>query len=235
MIDAYPNMISQHGQKESGRRLFLAMTAFSALCGVSRALAQGDLDAGGLGFRDFGVADNGASFYRGGDPSRDPESAANAHSAKVLSVDGDKGLARVRFETIKIEAGLPLGWRAIEDWERGVAYSPDKRTRAIFWRLDFGYEGVKDAEHYAATKSGAITARRPGIKAQARKLDDGTFLVAYQNVPGDGDKRAVFDLVVSKPGDAKSGALLTLGAPGGDADRTLKLLALMRLEMKVDW
>ena len=153
----------------------------------------------------------------------------------VLSVDGDKGLARVRFETIKIEAGLPLGWRAIEDWERGVAYSPDKRTRAIFWRLDFGYEGVKDAEHYAATKSGAITARRPGIKAQARKLGDGTFLVAYQNVPGDGDKRAVFDLVVSKPGDAKTGALLTLGAPGGDADRTLKLLALMRVEMKVDW
>ena len=168
----------------------------------------------------------------------DPETAANAQRAKVVGVDSDKRLAHVRFETIKIEAGLPLGWQAIEDWERGVAYSGDKRTRAIFWRLDFAYEGVKDAEHYAATKSGAITARRPGIKAQARKLGDGTFLIAYQNAPagsGDSDKRAVFDLVVSKPGDAKAGVLLTLGAPASDADRTLKLLALMKPELKVDW
>ena len=42
---------------------------------------------------------------------------------------------------------LPLGWQATEDWERGVAYSSDKRYRVIVWRVDFAYEGVKDAEH----------------------------------------------------------------------------------------
>lgn len=235
MLNNISHISDKYGQKESGLRLFTVTLAVAACFIVSAAHGQSDLDAGGLTFKDFAVSDNGASFYRGGDPSKDPETAANAQRAKVVGVDTDKGMARVRFETIKIQAGLPLGWEAIEDWERGVAYSANKRTRAIFWRLDFAFEGVRDAEHYAATKSGAITARRPGIKAQARKLGDGTFLIAYQNVPGEGEKRAVFDLVISKPGDAKAGALLTLGTPATESDRALNLLALMRSEIKVDW
>ena len=57
---------------------------------------------------------------------------------------------------------LPLGWQATEDWERGVGYSSDKRYRLIVWRVDFAFEGVKDAEHYAATKS----RRDPGPPAR---------------------------------------------------------------------
>ena len=78
---------------------------------------------------------------------------------------------------------MPLGWQATEDWERGVGYSSDKRYRLLVWRVDFAFEGVQDAEHYAATKTGTIKARRPGIQAQARKLSDGTFLIVYENAP----------------------------------------------------
>ena len=238
MLGDTPNAIYEIGQNESRRRLFLLGMLATAFGGAGIANAQSDLSAGGLTFRDFAVFDNGASFYQGGDPSKDPEGAGNAQRAKVASIDGEKGLARVRFESIKIEVALPLGWLALEDWERGVGYSSDRRFRAIFWRLDFAFEGVKDAEHYAATKSGAITSRRPGIKAQARKLGDGAFLIAYENVPagqGDADKRAVFDLILANPRDAKAGALITLGAPTGDSDRALKLLALFRSEIRVEW
>jgi len=153
-------------------------------------------------------------------------------------VDNDSGFARIRFDAIKTEVSLPLGWQATEDWERGVGMSGDKRFRVIVWRVDFPFEGVRDAEHYAATKTGSIKARRPGIQAQARKLKDGSFLIVYENVPasqGDGEKRVVFDLVISNPKDPKQGALLTLGVPAKDADRGLKLMALLKHNIRVDW
>ncbi len=198
---------------------------------------QTELDPGGLTFKDFGVADKGASFFRT-DPTLDPNAVTNARPAKVLEVDSDKGIARVRFDSVKIEMGLPLGWQAMEDWERGVGFSGDRRYRVIVWRVDFAFEGVRDAEHYAATKSGAIKARRPGIRAQARKLGDGTFLVVYENVPpghGDSERRTVFDLVVGNPGDAKKGVLMTVGVPASDAERGLSLVALLKSKLKIEW
>jgi hypothetical protein len=162
----------------------------------------------------------------------------NQVSARIASVEGDKGLARIQFNSIRVELAVPLGWQATEDWERGVAYSTDKRYRAITWRVDFAYEGVKDAEHYAATKAGAIQARRPGVHAQARKLGDGTFLIVYDNVPkahGDSESRVVFDLLMPSPRNPKEGVLVTLGVPGSDAVRGLKLMALLKDNIKVIW
>ena len=209
----------------------------AAAAAPRNAAGQTELDSGGLTFKDFSTNDNGASFYKA-DPSRDPTLVANTQLAKVVSVDKDAGSARVRFQQIKVEVSLPMGWQATEDWERGLCFSADRRYRALAWRVDFAFEGVKDAEHYAATKSGSIKARRPGIKAQARKLGNGTFLVAYEDVPaasGDTEKRAVFDIVMGNPGDAKVGALLTLGVPASEAARGLSLLALMKQSWKVDW
>jgi hypothetical protein len=106
------------------------------------------------------------------------------------------------------------------------------------WRVDFAYEGVKDAEHYAATKAGTIQARRPTVQAQARKLGDGTFLVVYDNVAkaqGDAEPRVVFDLVMQKPGDPKEGILVTLGVPASDAARGLKFMALLKQNMRINW
>jgi hypothetical protein len=198
------------------------------------ALADDKLDPGGLTFRDFSNNDNGASYSRG-----DPMIAGgpNQVSSKVVAVEGANGLARVQFSGIRVELALPLGWQATEDWERGVAYSSDKRYRVLVWRVDFAYEGVKDAEHYAATKAGSIQARRPTVQAQARKLGDGTFLIVYDNVkaPGDAEPRVVFDLVTQKPGDPKEGILLTLGVPATDAARGLKLLALLKQNMRINW
>lgn len=193
------------------------------------------LDTGGMSFRDFAVNDNGASFYRG-----DPMAAGgpNQVSSKVLGIDAAQGFARIHFDSIHIDINIPLGWQATEDWERGVAYSSDKRYRLIVWRVDFAFEGVKDAEHYAATKSGSIQARRPSVKAQARKLPDGTFLIVYENVApaqGDQERRVVFDLVRQNPSNAKEGVLITLGVPTSDAARGLRLLALLNQSMRITW
>ncbi len=221
-------------QKESGRRLFLA-TVGAALCVTSPARASDRLDSGGLTFLDFATLDNGASFSRG-----DPIIAGgpNMPVAKVLGIDGAKGFARIRFDQIRVTMSLPLGWQATEDWERGVGYSSDRRYRTVVWRVDFDYESVKDAEHYASTKAGAIQARRPGVKAQARKLGDGTFLVVFENAPkaqGDAEQRVVFDVVVPQPGKPKLGVLLTLGVPASESGRGIKLLALLRENMRIDW
>ena len=221
-------------QKESGRRPFLL--GMGALLVPGSTWGQpAELDAGGATFREFGVADNGSSFNR-----IDPMigSGANPTQSRVLAIDKANGLARIRFESIRIEIALPLGWQAQEDWERGVGLSADRRYRVILWRVDFAFEGVADAEHYAATKSGTIPTRKKGVQAQARKLADGTYLVGYQNVPastGDGGPRSVYDLVVPRPGVAAEGVLLTLGMPAKDADRGLKLLALLKSNLRIDW
>jgi len=87
-------------------------------------------------------------------------------------------------------------------------------------------------------KTGTIKARRPGIQAQARKLSDGTFLIAYENAPpaqGDSERRLVFDLVMSKPGNPKEGMLMTLGLPASEGPRGLKFLALLKSKIRIDW
>ena len=221
-----------------GRRRVLALVAATSFGLLPAALADTKtLDAAGATFRDYAVFDNGSSFYQiegvisGG-------ASSDLTTAKLLGVDNEKGLARVRFGSVKTEVSLPLGWHAGEDWERGVAYSADKRYRLIVWRVDFAFEGVRDAEHYVATKSGSIQARRPKIQAQARKLGDGTFLVIYENVDpgrGDSEKRVVFDVLMIKAPGAKEGALLTLGVPASEAERGLRLIALMKASTKVEW
>jgi hypothetical protein len=222
------------GQKAIGRRFVLLGTA--ALAGVPlSAHAEGNLDAGGMTFRDFAVADRGSSFS-GVDPR--VGGGAVPTQARVVSVNNNGGFARIRFDAIRVEVSMPLGWQANEDWERGVGFSSDKRFRLIVWKIDFAYEGVNDAEHYAATKTGAIKARKPGIQAQARKLGDGSFLIVYQNVPaaqGDSETRVVFDLVIPRPGNPKEGILMTLGVAARDSDHGLKLLALLKSSMKVEW
>lgn len=221
-------------QKESSRRLFL-LSGVAVLCTVPSARANDQLDAGGLTFRDFATPDNGASFGRGdGMIAGGP----NQVSSKVLGVESSKGLARIRFEQIRITIAVPLGWQATEDWERGVAYSSDKRYRLVVWRIDFDFEGVKDAEHYASSKGGAIQSRRPAVKAQARKLGDGTYLVVFENVSkgqGDSELRTVFDLVIPQPGNPKLGVLMTLGVPASDAGRGIKLFSLLKQNMNINW
>lgn len=224
-------------QKESGRRLLLlaALGAVAAVAGASEAYADDGLDAGGLTFKDFGAPDNGASFNRT-DPMLPggPEPAP----AKLVAIDTTNGLARVYFNTVKVEASLPLGWQATEDGERGVGFSGDRKTRVLIWRVDFAFEGVRDADHYAATKMGTIKSRTPGLRTEARKLADGTFLIVYENVPpsrGDSGPRTVFDVVISKPGSPKEGVLMTLGLPAADTDRGLKLMALMKSKIVITW
>jgi hypothetical protein len=228
-----PHRTHEHKQKESGRRLVLA--AALAMWWVGPAAAQNTLDAGGLSFRDFAVADRGASFYRG-DPMV-PNGQGPA-SAQVLEIDNQNGLARIRFGSIKVDVAVPLGWFASDDPERGVSYSADKSYRLIVWRVDFAFEGVKDAEQYAATKGGVIKSRYPSVQSQARKLGDGSFLIAYENVPpskGDRERRTVFDNVIANPANPKAGVLMTLGVPASQEQRGFKLMALLKQNMRIEW
>jgi len=210
--------------------------AFALSTGSLEAQTTGRLDPGGLTFRDFGVPDNGSSFTRG---EQSIGGGTTQTFTRVLGIDPASQAVRLRFDSVKVELLLPMGWQATEDGERGVAYTLDKRIRLIVWRVDFAYEGVRDAEHYAATKAGSMKARRPGIQAQARKLRDGSFVVVYENVPkGPSDNsgpRTVFDLIAPDPRNPKVGVLVTLGMPANEAARGLRLLALINQNMRIDW
>lgn len=233
----FPHLEDERRQNESGRRTFLR-GGLGALVGVltaAKAKAEAGLDAGGLTFRDFGVADNGASFNR-----TDPmlPGGPDSPTVKLLAIDAPGGLARVYFDSVKVEASLPLGWQATQDGERGVGFSGDRKNRVLFWRVDFAFEGVKDADHYAATKMGAIRSRNPAVRTEARKLSDGTFLIVYENAPagrGDAGPRTVFDVLTTKPGNTKEGVLMTVGVPAGDSERGLKLVALLKSKLVVTW
>ena len=199
------------------------------------ALAADRLETGGLTFRDFGTPDNGASFTHG---EQSIGGGTSQSFTRVLGVDRANQAVRLRFDSVKVELLLPMGWQASEDGERGVAYTLDKQFRLIVWRVDFDYEGVKNAEHYAATKVGSIQARKPGVKGQARKLGDGSYVIVYENVPKgptDSGPRTVFDLIIPNPRNAKVGVLVTLGMPAADAGRGLALLALITQNMRIDW
>jgi hypothetical protein len=231
---SYLEVHCKRKQKEPGRRILLVVAL--ALCWAGSAHAQGGgLDAGALTFKDFAVADRGASFYR---PLAVTLEGTATTSANVLQIDNANGLARIHFKAVKMDAAVPLGWQAIDDRERGMAYSEDQSYRLILWRLDFAFEGVSNAEHYAMAKVGTIEARRPPTKAQARKLGDGTYLIVYENVPpsrGDHESRTVFDLVVPNPANPREGALMTLGMPASQGLRGLKLLALLKQNIRISW
>lgn len=228
------HLIREPKQKETGRRFILLAALVLGWAGSARGQASG-LDAGGLMFRDFAVADRGASLYR---PDPTKPGGSGTSGAHVLEIDTVNGLARLRFDPVKVDVAVPLGWQAAEDSERGVAYNADHSYRLIVWRLDFAFEGVNDAEQYAMAKIGTIEARRPPAKARARKLADGSYLIAYENVPpgrGDAEPRAVFDLVIPSPNNPKIGVLMTLGVPGSQGERGLRLLALLREKIKITW
>ena len=60
----------------------------------------------------------------------------------------------------------------------------------------------------------------------------------YENAPkgqGDSEARTVFDLVMQRPGNPKEGILVTLGVPASDAARGMKLLALLKQNMRINW
>lgn len=219
--------------------MFLSVAAAVILTAPVAALhaqTPNRLDPGGLTFRDFGVPDNGASYTRG---EQSIGGGTTQKFTRVLGIDPASQAVRLRFDSVKVELLLPMGWQASEDGERGVAYTSDKRIRLIVWRVDFAYEGVRDAEHYAATKAGSMKARRPGVQAQARKLRDGSFVVVYENVPkGPSDNsgpRTVFDLIIPDPRNPKVAVLMTLGMPASEASRGLQLLALIAQNMRIDW
>jgi hypothetical protein len=122
---------------------------------------------------------------------------------------------------------MPLGWQANEDWERGVGFSGDKRYRLIVWRVDFAFEGVNDAEHYAATKAApsrpASRASRPRPQARRR-----SFLSSTRTFRAKATHARRVRSGGAEPGKPKEGVLMTLGVPRSDVERGFKLMALLK-------
>jgi hypothetical protein len=233
MIETKLKVILKQIQKESGRCAILAATV--AACWAGIAMAQAALDPGGLTFKDFAVADHGASFNRN---DSIPVSGVVGRPAHLIHVDEANGKARVGFNSIKVEASVPTGWQASDDSERGMAFSGDRSYRLIIWRVDFAFEGVTGPEHYAATKAGAIQSRRPGVKAQTRKLGDGSVLITYENVSGsqgDREVRTVYDVIMANPTKPSEGMLITVGVPTSQSARGLGLLALLKQDIQITW
>ena len=82
-------------------------------------------------------------------------------------------------------------------------------------------------------------AQRDSVKAKADRERMIKEAQAYANgilpkAQGDAEQRVVFDLVTQKPGDPKEGILVTLGVPASDAVRGLKLMALIKQNMKIN-
>ena len=154
---------------------------------------------------------------------------------RVLGIDQPARRFALRFDSIKVELLLPHGLAG--DRGLGAGRRLQRSTsaiRLIVWRVDFAFEGVKDAEHYAATKAGSIKARRPGVKAQARKLGDGTLPDRLrERAEGTGRQRARARCSTwssHNPSNPKEGVLVTLGVPASEAGRGLQLLALIKPE-----
>src|SRR5258708_38874269 len=151
------HLIGKAGESESGRRVFLSGSLAACFVGRS-AFAQDKLDPGKLTFRDFSSNDNGASFSRG-----DPMIAGgpNQVSSRIAAIESEKGLARIQFGAIRVELAVPLGWQANEDWERGVAFSSDKRYRVIVWRVGLCLKGGKESADHDATQRPATQTPPP--------------------------------------------------------------------------
>ncbi len=85
-----------------------------AACWAGSAMAQGALEPGGLTFRDFAVADHGASF------SRNDSIAANSpisgtRSARLIGADNASGKARNR---LRLDQGRGFGATGLAGWRR---------------------------------------------------------------------------------------------------------------------
>jgi len=126
-----------------------------AACWAGAAGAQSGLDAGGLTFKDFAIADNGASFNR-----NESIPGSGAGPARLIGVRQRQWQGACRFDSIR--SRFPYRWLARgSDSERGVAFQRRPKLPATGVADRLRLEGVKDPEHYGADQGRAIEARRP--------------------------------------------------------------------------
>ena len=210
-----------------------------AAAGLALAQPSASLDPGDSTFKLYALSLNAKSL-------NDPDDTINREWTNVtaeslpdlITAVPAEGYAVIRSKTLFVDFKVPLGWHAIEDFERLAIFNPDRSVRIIVWRVDLDYEGEPDLEKFMVGKAAALRVRYPVIQASSRTLPDGQVLGVLHNVParkGDKEPRAIVDLLTPNPENSRRALLMTFGAPMSRAQEFLPLLALMARDRKITW
>ena len=221
------------------RGVGFAVLMACAAAGAAWAQPNASLDPGDSTFKLYALSLNAKSL-------NDPDDATNRQWTNatsetlpdLLTIVPAEGYGVIRSKAVLIDLKVPLGWHAIEDFERLAIFNPDRSVRIIVWRVDLDYEGVPDLEKFMVGKAAALRVRYPAIQASSRTLPDGQVLGVLHNVParkGDKEPRAIVDLLTPNPENSRRALLMTFGAPMSKAQEYLPLLALMAQGRKITW
>lgn len=197
------------------------------------------LDPGDATFKLFARSDTAKSLNDPTDATNREWTSATAESlTELLTIVPAEGYGLIRSKAVSVNLKVPLGWHAIEDYERLAIFSPDRSVRIIVWRVDLQFEGVPDLEAYVAAKAAGLRKRYPGILASSRTLPGGQVLGVLHNVPprkGDSEARTILDLLTPNPMNPKRALLMTFGTPISRAEEFLPLLALISKNLEITW
>ena len=217
----------------------LAILMTCAAAGVASAQPGASLDPGDSTFKLYALSLNAKSLNDPDDTINREWTNATAESLPdLLTIVPAEGYGVIRSKAVLIDLKVPLGWHAIEDFERLAIFNPGRSVRIIVWRVDLDYEGVPDLEKFMVGKAAALRVRYPSIQASSRTLPDGQVLGVLHNVParkGDKEPRAIVDLLTPNPENSRRALLMTFGAPMSKAQEFLPLLALMAQGRKITW
>lgn len=197
------------------------------------------LDPGDSTFKLFATSGTANSLIdRGNATNREWTNATAESLTELLTASVSDGYGLIRSKAVSIDIKVPLGWHAIEDFERLAIFNPDRSVRVIIWRVDLDFEGVPDLEKFVVGKAAALRSRFPAIQASSRTLSDGEVMGVLNNVParkGDSEPRTIVDLLTPNPGNPKRALLMTFGTPMSKATEFLPLLALMARSRDIRW
>lgn len=157
---------------------------------------------------------------------------------KIVTIERASSRAIVNFASAKMTLPIPLGWYAMDDGERGAAFTADEDVRIIARQLDLEFEGVPSIEEYAGVKRAIQQQRAPRARIFEKRLPGGQVVNIYEAVPAranDRGPRTIYEVLSAHPTDKKRGHQILLGVPDGQGVKYLPLLGLIMQDSKIEW
>lgn len=190
-------------------------------------------------YADFATSTSDASLTDPDDPVMRKWVDNNIENiVTVVTIKRSESLATVNFVSARMTFNIPLGWYAMDDGERGAAFTADEDVRIIARQLDLEFEGVPTIEEYAGLKRAVQQQRAPTARIFERRLSTGQMMNVYQAVPArpnDNGPREIFEVLTAHPSDPKRAHQILLGFPDGQGDKYLPLLGLIMRDRQIDW
>lgn len=214
------------------------LTFLLAFC-AGAAMAQETMTLPVGNYADFATSTDDKSLMDPDDPVMRKWVDNNIENiVKVVSIDRAGARAIVNFASARMTLPIPLGWYAMDDGERGAAFTADEDVRIISRQLDLDFEGVPSIEQYAAIKRAIQQQRAPRARIFEKRLPGGEVVNVYENVPAranDRGPRTIYEVLTAHPSDKKRGHQILLGVPDGQGLKYLPLLGLIMRDRKIDW